>query len=190
MPRMLLNLTVLAAVVIQPSVAAAQCGMTLLKRHGTANTAIYEARQGAPSLYFRANVDVNTDGASRSYHPADPRGQSLALNNMGNALTGIWNAQGQRIDCTPRRGACFMRYINTFIAARNAQWNPVGHPRVATRHIIPWRHDPALGRSVPCTIATGPYAGYFVSQTAFEVDTTKPACDQARYLDSLTFNAA
>ena len=170
---------------------AAACNMTFLKQHtDTAHTRIFSAPQGTASIYFRSNLDVNTDGASRSYHPADPRGQSLALNNMGNAMTGIWNARGQPIDCAPRRGACYTRWISTFVAARDANYNPNGHPRIATRHIIPWRRDAATGWQRPCTIDSGPYRGYFVSQTAFIVDAARPECDQARYLDSLVFNAA
>jgi hypothetical protein len=102
-------------------------GMNKIANHGdSAATAIYAASGGEPSVYFRANLDVNTDGASRSYHPGDPRGKSLALNNMGNALTGMWNAAGERIDCSPRQGACYTLWIETFIAARDADYNPNG----------------------------------------------------------------
>jgi hypothetical protein len=165
--------------------------MEVLTRHSDPQrTRIYSAGQGQPALYFRTDLDVNTDGASRSYHPDDPRGRSLALNNMGNALSGIWNASGQRVDCSPRSGACYTRYIDSFIAARDSGWKTSGVPRVATEGIIPWKMDPQVGRRVPCTIAQGPYRGYFVSQTAFIVDPSRGACDQARYLDSLSFNAA
>lgn len=180
-----------AALVAQSAPAAAQCDMALLKSHvDPARTRIYHAGSGEAALYFRTDLDVNTDGASRSYHPDDPRGRTLALNNMGNAMTGIWDAQGRRIDCAPRRGACFTRWIETFVAARDARYNPAGHPRFASRHIIPWQRDSRLGWSVPCTIASGPYRGYFVSQTAFIVDPARAECDQSRYLDSLAFNAA
>jgi len=190
--RMKLVSTIVAAgMIVQSSAAASQCSMSLLKRHGDpAGTRIYTAGTGTPSLYFRTDLDVNTDGASRSYHPNDPRGQSLALNNIANAISGIWNAAGQRIDCEPRRGACYTRYIDTFIAARDSQWATQGSPRVATNGMVPWQHDRRLGRSAPCTIQSGPYQGYFVSPTAFIVNPAKGECDQSRYLDSLTFNAA
>lgn len=191
MRRGLASLASVLALFSQTTPALAECGLSRLTSHADpARTRIYAATRGAPAVYFRSDLDVNTDGASRSYHPDDPRGQGVALNNIGNAISGIWNAAGQRIDCTPRTRACFTRYINTFTAARDAGWRPSGAPRVATEGIIPWRMDAQLGRRVPCTIASGPYRGYFVSQTAFIADSSRAACDQARYLDSLTFNAA
>jgi len=177
--------------VSQPSAALAQCNLSPLARHvNPERTRIYAASQGEPTIYFRSDVDVNTDGSSRSYHPADPRGRMLALNNMGNAISGIWDAQGRDIGCAPRSGPCFTRYMNTFIAARDSNWNTSGHPRIATGGMIPWRADPQLGRSAPCTIQTGPYRGHFVSQTSFIVDSSLGECEQARYLDSLVFQAA
>src|SRR5205085_379675 len=187
----IVSLVTVSLLMTQTNVAWAACDMTFLKAHtDPAHTRVYQAAQGEPAVYFRANLDVNTDGNSRSYHPADPLGRSLALNNMGNGMTGIWDARGQRIDCEPRQGACFMRWINTFTAARDAGYDPNGHPRIETYNIIPWRLDEGLGRRVPCTIGSGPYRGYFVSQTAFIVDSSRPECDQDRYLDSLAFNAA
>jgi hypothetical protein len=43
---------------------------------------------------------------------------------------------------------------------------------------------------VPCTIQSGPYSGFFVSQTSFIADRSKGECSQERYLDAMTFNAA
>lgn len=169
-----------------PATAMADCAMTRLTIHNDpAHTAILAAPSGERSIYFHAKLDVNTDGASRSYHPDDPRGRTLALNNIGNALTEIRDADGRVINCTPRSGACFTRYINTFEAARDAGWNRNGHPSVRTNGIIPWRYDSALGREAPCRNAQG----YFVSQTAFVVAPGRPVCDQARYLDALSYNA-
>jgi hypothetical protein len=133
-------------------------------------------------------MDVNTDGSSRSYHPDDPRGERLAFNNMGNAISRIFNASGQDITCSPRSGACFTRFITTFEAARDSGYAP-NRPRVETAGMIPWRLDTSTGRRVPCTIADGPFKGYFVSQTSLSVDPNKGPCDQGRYLDSLAFNA-
>jgi len=157
---------------------------------GDANiTSIYGANEGIPSLYYRANMDVNTDGAARSYHPSDPRGRSLALNNIANAITGIFDAAGNDVSCQPRSGACFTRFIETFEAARDADYNPNGHPRIETRHVIPWSQPQNSDWAKPCTISGGPNAGHFVSQTALLVDSRKDECDQERYLDSLRFKA-
>jgi hypothetical protein len=134
-------------------------------------------------------MDVNTDGAARSYHPDDPRGKTIALNNMGNALTKIYDANGSDITCSPPTGDCYSRFISTFEAARDANYAPNGVPRVETDRIIPWKLNPTFGWATPCTISSGPNAGYFVSQTAVIVDSSKDICDQSRYLDSLTINA-
>lgn len=168
---------------------AGECKHQLLAGAGVPGTPVYAAPAGEPSLYFHGKLNVNTDGASRSYHPNDPRGKTVALNNVGNAITNIYDAKGKKITCSPRSGACFTRFISTFEAARDAQWNPVGHPRIETDGIIPWQTDPQLGRKAPCLIASGPYKGYFVSQTSKPADATRPTCDQARYIDSLAINA-
>jgi hypothetical protein len=158
-------------------------------RSGTTNTTIYGASDGVASLYYRANMDVNTDGAARSYHPSDPRGQTLAFNNIANAITKIFDAAGNDITCEPRRGPCFTLFIETFEAARDADYNPNAHPRVETRGIIPWRQTPDFQWQTPCTIGSGPNAGFFVSQTALLADPGREPCDQERYLDSFRFNA-
>jgi hypothetical protein len=134
-------------------------------------------------------MDVNTDGAARSYHPDDPRGKTVALNNMGNALSKIYDASGQDITCSPRRGDCYASFISTFEAARDADYAPTGAPRIETKGIIPWKPNPTVGWETPCIIASGPHAGYFVSQTSVVVGGSKDVCDQSRYLDSLTIKA-
>jgi hypothetical protein len=145
------------------------------------------AKTGTPSLFFEADLDVNTDGSSRSYHPHDPRGSSLALNNIANAIERIFDASGTDVTCSPRKGPCFQRFISTFEAARDSDWVPTGHPRITTDGMIPWQKQG--GRLKPCLITSGPHGGYFVSQTSLIVDRSKAECDQARYLDSLAFNA-
>jgi len=170
--------------------AAIECEMAEVVRHNDAGrTRIYAANAGRASLYFRSDLDVNTDGAARSYHPDDPRGKTRALNNMGNALTKIFDQEGRDVTCSPRRGACFNLLISTFEQARDAGYSPGAHPRVETKGIIPWRFDARRGWKVPCTIPDGPSAGFFVSQTSLEVDRARDECDQRRYLDSLSFNA-
>lgn len=170
--------------------ATADCNLHQIARHADpARTRIYASEAGTASIYFKADLDVNTDGTGRSYHPDDPRGRRIAFNNMGNAITRIFDARGRDITCTPRSGACFSRFMQTFEAARDAGYDPVGHARIETTGIIPWKRDAALGREVPCTIKGGAFDGYFVSQTSVAVDPEKEACDQSRYLDSFLFNA-
>jgi ABC-type molybdate transport system substrate-binding protein len=130
-------------------------------------------------------MDVNTDGAPKSYHPQDPRGKSLAFNNMANAMDGIFDKMGKNANCGEKQGKCFSLYISTFEQSRDANYKPKGHPTFTTKDMIPWRLDDALGYKVPCTAPSG----YFISQTALNVDTHKDVCDQSRYLDSTKFKA-
>lgn len=175
---------------VAPTANPLGCAMAVLTTHvDPAKTKIYASQSGEPAVLFTAKLAVNTDGAARSYHPDDPKGERLALNNIANAISSIHAADGTDIGCTPRSGACYKRYIETFEQARDAQWNSTGHPRVATAGMIPWHRDATLGRDVPCTFQSGPFIGYFVSQTAFSVDPGRAECDQGRYLDSLAYNA-
>jgi len=186
--RTLILLLCLLQAVSGPALAA--CGMPRVAVHVDPDrTPIHASTDGIPSLYYRANMDVNTDGSGRSYHPMDPYGKKLAFNNIGNAIKRIYDAAGNDVTCTPKKNACFTRIIDTFIAARNAKYDPVGHPRIETGHMIPWRMDAKLGRMVPCTIGSGVFKGYFVSPTSIAVDAKRSNCDQGRYLDSFTFNA-
>jgi hypothetical protein len=182
---------VVAAILFAGPVLSQNCDMPLSGRHiDPERTPIYASTQGEKAIFFTADLDVNTDGAARSYHPDDPRGTGgLALNNIANAITAIYDASGRNITCSPRSGPCYTRFIETFEAARDAGYDPAGHPRVETDHIIPWRFDPMLQRPAPCRIQSGPDAGYFVSQTAFIVNRNAAICDQSRYLDALAFNA-
>lgn len=169
--------------------ASSVCNMALHTKHAdSAHTPIYQSPSGLPSILFSANLDVNTDGSGRSYHPDDPRGRTLALNNIANGITRIYDKTGRDITCSPRSGSCYSLFISTFEAARDAGYNPDGYPRIETTNIIPWKSSPA-GWQVPCTITHGTNEGYFVSQTAWPVDASKHICDQDRYLDSLKFNA-
>jgi hypothetical protein len=169
---------------------AAECGMNQIATHGDKDkTKIYASSSGFASLYYQANMDVNTDGAAKSYHPDDPRGRKIAYNNIANAIERIFDATGKDITCSPRQGPCFDSFIKTFEAARDARYNPKGTPRFTTGGMIPWQKDTSLGWDVPCTNKDSPFEGYFVSQTSIMVDPKKEICDQSRYLDSFAINA-
>ena len=166
------------------------CGMQLAERHTDAKrTRIWASKSGEHALLFTANLDVNTDGAARSYHPDDPRGKNIALNNMGNAITKIYDSSGENVTCSPRRGDCYSLFISIFEQSRDVGYNPKRHPRFETTNIIPWKLDVNKGWKVPCTIKDGKNKGYFVSQTNLLVDKNRDECDQNRYLDSMSINA-
>lgn len=172
---------------------SADCGRTVQSAVTTKSGEVLllsSTRGENPTIFYRADLDVNTDGTARSYHPQDPRGISIALNNMGNAITRAWNENGQRITCdggdaSNRQGACFTEYMNAFEGARDLGFDPNAFPRIETKQIIPWEYSAAEGHIVPCLNDLG----YFVSQTSLSLNSSLGLCDQARYVDSLKINA-
>lgn len=184
------SIIALKAISITAPAFSADCNMKNIAVHSDAGrTRIFASTTGMASLYYQANMDVNTDGTARSYHPDDPRGEKLAYNNIGNAISRILDSKGKDVTCSPRKGACYKWMIETFEAARDSNYDTTGRPSIETDQMIPWKKDPDLNRRVPCKIESGVFKGYFVSQTSLIVDPTKSECDQARYLDSFTFNA-
>lgn len=170
--------------------AAETCDMNYLTTHGEEKVRIYTSTSKVRSLYYAADMAVNTDGTPRSYHPADPRAnKGLAFNNMANAMTSIYDADGKSVNCDKGKSACFTKYMTVFEQSREANYRPSGVSTFNTTWIIPWKQNPQFGWPTPCLIETGPFKGYFVSQTSVNVDATKNECDQARYLDSLKFKA-
>jgi hypothetical protein len=171
-----------------------ECGMTLgwdFRGEDDVPAAnIYKADKGIPSIFYRADMDVNTDGGPRSYHPLDPRGKTKALNNIVNAISGIYHRYGGKwIGCKPKSGACFDRYVEVFEEARDAKYDPAADIRwVMIDGMIPWKRDEKLKRAVPCVVQSGPYKGYFVSQTAYRLK-MGDECDPSIYLDSVTINS-
>lgn len=172
---------------------SATCGETTNSTISTkaGNVLLMSSTRGEhPTIFYRTDMDVNTDGTSRSYHPDDPGGDSLALNNMGNAITRAWDANGKRLTCdsgdaTNRRGACFTEYMDAFEGAKEHNFDPDVFPRIETKDIIPWKFESSIGHKVPCLNDQG----FFVSQTSLHLNSLLDICDQARYVDSLTINA-
>lgn len=178
-----------------PALTADLCNMTQIDTHrDDQHTKIYASTHKVRSLYYAADMAVNTDGTPRSYHPDDPTAKKgLAFNNIANAINRLYDAKGVRITCgddpKDRHGACYETFITSFEDARDSKYNPSGHAVIKTKDIIPWRHDAALGRDMPCLNTVEPFVGYFISQTSISVDPAKDACDQGRYLDSLKYRA-
>lgn len=169
------------------------CGMDHAYTHKDTGTRIFSAESDIPSLYYKSHMNVNTDGAARSYHPQDPNGSSIAYNNIANAITVAWNASGSRITCDNgkaknRKGACYAEYIRAFEGARDLNYHPDKFPRVKTGSMIPWSVSEPHNWARPCQIPDGPNQGFFVSQTSLHLK-PGPECDQSIYVDSLAINA-
>jgi hypothetical protein len=115
----------------------------------------------------------------------DPRGKSMALNNIVNASRTPYNrTTGKYLACGVNE--CFSKWIAAFEAARDAQYKPTAPWIYRTGSMIPWADNKALGYAQPC-LQTGNYEGYFVTQTAYSWY-RGAACDQARYIDGLVYN--
>ncbi|WP_297587595.1 hypothetical protein [Roseibium sp.] len=131
--------------VVTPAMSV-ECGPTKSEvfKHSEGETKLMASKRGEhPTVFYRSDLDVNTDGTSRSYHPDDPRGERIALNNMGNAISEAWNADGDKVTCDGgdarnRQGNCFDEFILAFEGARDVKYHPQKFPKFKTKWIIPW----------------------------------------------------
>lgn len=171
------------------SAQSENCSMRRITKHmAEGGVDIWASQSGLPAIYYRANMDVNTDGSPISYHPNDPYGKGPAINNIVNAMYSATDKNGNRISCGPKSGACYEQWVSAFRGAKANKFHPKKLPRVSFKSIIASKFDPKLGWAVPCE-NIGPYQGYFISQTSANLDTKKGYCDQDRYLDSVAVNA-
>ncbi|WP_139790637.1 hypothetical protein [Rhizobium rhizosphaerae] len=152
---------------------AADCSLPLAFNHKTRDgvTPVYGDRT---AIAFKAPMAVNTDGAPTSYHPDDPTGgKGLAINTICNGA----NAK------LPDGTVLDWRKCSQLIAAFNQakdHWTEPGKPKIEFYAVA------TKASGVPCTISSGPHAGYFVSTTALAADPSKDRCDPAHWLDALT----
>src|SRR5271163_4938632 len=85
---------VLGAAVLLLSPSEAQTGCSIQRQEIFApqnKTVALASKSGAAAdaqfVLFQSKLRVNTDGAPNSYHPADPKGQTKAINNIANAIS-------------------------------------------------------------------------------------------------------
>lgn len=150
-----------------------------------------------PAFLYTTKMGVNTDGTAKSYHPDDPMAESIAYNNIGNAIKRAWNAEGNRINCDYdpdrkrydarlRKGACYMEYIHAFEGARDYNYDPRKYPKVEFGDIL--SKNDRLGWRAPCTNQSKEAKGFFISQTALAMDKLADDCDPDKWVDSMTVN--
>lgn len=142
--------------------------------------AVYKEADGVVS--FVANVDVNTDGALKSYHPNDPGNYDsgkldtrLALNTVCNGLN-ILKADGTVLYGP---GQC-RNVLREYARLRPLGW------RDAAGISVKWFGIAATSPRAPCIDAP---SGFFVSQTARPLDGALPTCDPARWPDALLLSS-
>jgi hypothetical protein len=151
-----------------PALAEPACNLPGSFAHATRSDGTRTVRTGQGALLFTAPLAVNTDGAPNSYHPDDPWGRRLALNNICNGANAVL-ADGRKLDYR----SC-PKLIAAFEQSRRSGWQS---PKIQFYAV-------ATEKGRPCTIRTGKYAGYFVSTTSLAADSRKPACDPGHWLDS------
>src|SRR5690348_5255032 len=151
-----------------PALAEPACNLPGSFAHATRSDGTRTVRTGQGALLFTAPLAVNTDGAPNSYHPDDPWGRRLALNNICNGANAVL-ADGRKLDYR----SC-PKLIAAFEQSRRSGWHS---PKIQFYAV-------ATENGRPCTIRTGKYVGYFVSTTSLAADSRKPACDPGHWLDS------
>ena len=133
-------------------------------------------------ISFVADVDVNTDGALRSYHPDDPGyfnadgklDTHFALNTVCNGVT-IVDAAGKTLYGPGQCGTL----LKEFARLRPLNWSDAAGVHVK------WVGVASKGQSQPCI----DQSGYFVSQTARALDPKTDECDPAHWPDALKLSS-
>lgn len=140
---------------------------------------------GKSVILFQTGLRVNTDGSPKSYHPQDPRGSTIALNNVCNAI--VVSRVGSSANL------CFTHFgeaIGVFEHWRDSDFKtvPAGF-RITWQNVLPKvRRD---GVDVPCIFQSGDFKGFFGSMTALKNGLTadKGECDQDDQVNPLAVPA-
>lgn len=141
------------------SAAGPQCFIAQEKDFTAGNEKVRLARrQGLDAAanvgLFKAPLAVNTDGAPTSYHPADFKGQSLAINRIDNGIA-IRSTTGEKLTVQKK--------IEIF-----DEWRKSGNWKVPVGYRIVWQNVIAADAAGKPCIFKNDYAGYFGSLTALD----------------------
>lgn len=141
---------------------------------------VYKEADGVIS--FAADVDVNTDGAMKSYHPDDPGSFDAGPLNTKFALNTVCNGISiMKPDGSVLYGASKCRELLVdYARLRPLNW------RDTAGIYVRWFGIASTGPRAPCIDAA---SGYFVSQTKVPLDGTLPTCDPARWPDALALSS-
>jgi hypothetical protein len=136
-------------------------------------------------ILFQTTLRVNTDGSPLSYSPADPLGESSALNNVCNAVAVIEKSTGKNL--------CFKNFSKAIGIFK--QWRDTKFKTVPAGFSITWQNVLAAvkenGVTVPCIFKAGDFVGHFGSLTALKNDLTgdKGECEVDNQVNSMTVPA-
>jgi hypothetical protein len=167
------------------ALAAPQC--TLVGRYE--NNSVPVSRTSDGLVTFSSNVDVNTDGALQSYKADDlgfflPNGK-LQTNSALNTICNGVNIRGPNHAKLFGAAQC-RQLIPEFQRIRNFGWLRDGENYVEFYAIarIPGTETAGKSRGKPCE-----KDGFYVSQVARAMDSTKPVCDPDHWVDALRIPA-
>ena len=158
--------------------AQTDCGMQRafsFQRGGKGTTWVLSSPDG--SVMWTGPLAIDLDGAPNAYHP---QGRSAG------ALETICNGANVRLpDGTRIQGSSdCSAMIPKFNEARDSGWTAAGKPRVEWYGVAA-QGDTGEAKYKPCVQDQGPFAGFFVAQTALLVDPARGRCDTARYANPL-----
>jgi len=178
---------ILAAMISFPAGAAENC--TPIASYDEGKVPVSRTSDGM--LYFRADVDVNTDGTLASYHKDDlghrNKDGKWTTNFALNIICHGVNIRRPNGDLLYSYRSC-PELIKEFKRIRDFGWHRPGEnfvdfyaiAGVPKTKLEPPAKDKGNYRYTPCE-----KDGYYVSQTARPIDDTKEVCDPARWVDSL-----
>ena len=135
-------------------------------------------------IFFKTNLRVNTDGSPLSYNPQDPRGKTLALNNICNGIA------VQKVGST--KNLCLNKTTYSEAIGVFEKWRDSNFKTIPAGYNIIWKNVLATtkkdGIEIPCIFTTGQYKGYFGSLTSLQNGLTsgKGECDVNNQVNPLT----
>lgn len=123
-------------------------------------------------IIFKTRLQVNTDGCPISYHPYDPKGDSIALNSVLNAVAVYRVKDGIRISnpqnpnklSRAEKSEMTKEAYKVFELWRDSDYD-TNQPK---GYNIKWKSVLIEKKNKPCIFLEGKYKGYFVSATTLK----------------------
>jgi hypothetical protein len=179
-------LALLGSLILSPgALAAPQC--SLVGRYENNSVPVYRTTDGL--VTFKADIDVNTDGALQSYKIDDlgfflPNGRVQTNSALNTICNGV-NIRRPNHTLLFSAGQC-AQLIPEFERIRAFGWLRNGENYVQFYGIarVPGSETPGESRGRPCE-----KDGFYVSQVARAMNPSKPVCDPEHWVDALRIPA-
>jgi hypothetical protein len=168
------------------ALAAPQC--SLVGRYENNSVPVFRTTDGL--ITFKADIDVNTDGALQSYKADDlghfpPGGGRLNTHSALNTICNGVNIRRANHALLFSASSC-RQLIPEFERIRSFGWLRNGENYVEFYAIarVPGTETAGKSRGKPCE-----KDGFYVSQVARAMDASKPVCDPDHWVDALRIPA-